>query len=60
MTGDSSDVKADRAGNSRRPVVVYVIWARCRSFIDRHPRTGWWLTFWLAVNFIVDALQTLF
>ena len=32
---------------------------RLRSFVDDHPRTGWYLTVLLALNFLLDLIEQL-
>lgn len=53
----------------RRPEVkkiskITVIWDRCKSYVvvhvDQSPRLGWYLTALLALNYIIDAAQSLF
>lgn len=44
----------------RRDRVVVIVLERCRTFFDRHPRTGWWISFWLFLNYLLDIVPWFF
>lgn len=54
MAQRDRDVKSDPG--HRQPLVVVVI-DRCRCWIDRHPRTGWYVAALSVLNVILNLIQ---
>lgn len=50
MTPDERPVKGKKAG--RKPV-----FERCMSYIDRHPRLGWYVAFMSTINVLLTLAQ---
>lgn len=51
MKADSSDVKQQPA-----VTVKVTLRRRCLNWIEGHPRTGWYVTALLALNFLLDFI----
>lgn len=60
MARETPDVKVEPVEDPEtgRTLFVVVLWRRCRGFFDTHPRTGWYITVFLALNYVIDALQS--
>lgn len=55
------DDPVNRRKQLARPrYLIVVVRERCKTWVDQHPRTGWYIMILLALNYILDAVQSLF